>query len=141
MPATNTDIYTFHDPSWEPDGEPFGAAAICLTPAKNVVLVRWTGGEWMIPGGRPEPGESWEDTMRREVMEEALAQVKTAQLVGYVRGERPQSDGKPRIKVRSLWKVDVDLLPWHPQHEMVDRIEVAPSQALDELKASHIGSH
>jgi len=33
------------------------------------------GGIWDLPAGRPVPGENWEETLRREMDEEACATV------------------------------------------------------------------
>jgi ADP-ribose pyrophosphatase YjhB (NUDIX family) len=42
---------------------------------------------WDLPAGRPEPGESWEQTLRREMDEEACATVIAARLLGFTRGQ------------------------------------------------------
>ena len=53
------------------------SAAHCLAfdADLGVLLVRHVDRQWTIPGGRTEPGESAEETMRREAMEEAAAVV------------------------------------------------------------------
>ncbi len=40
---------------------------------------------WDIPGGHIEPGETPEETMRREVMEEAAVELRPVRLLGYQR--------------------------------------------------------
>ena len=67
-------------------GQPHGANAFCVTADGEVVLISSDGQRWGWPGGRPEPGESWEQTLRREIMEEACATVTRARLLGFVRG-------------------------------------------------------
>ena len=37
---------------------------------------------WSLPGGRVEPGESWENTAVREVSEETGYQIRVARLIG-----------------------------------------------------------
>ena len=39
--------------------------------------------EWIIPGGKPLPGESQEDTLRREVAEELGAEVREIRWFGW----------------------------------------------------------
>ena len=51
----------WHPPGAAPAGLPHGANAFCVTADGAVVLVSADGARWGWPGGRPEPGESWED--------------------------------------------------------------------------------
>jgi NUDIX domain len=44
------------------------------------VLISNDGERWGWPGGRPDGNESWEQTLRREVLEEACAIVRHARL-------------------------------------------------------------
>jgi 8-oxo-dGTP pyrophosphatase MutT (NUDIX family) len=49
------------------------ARAILLTPDEHILLVRFefpAGTRWALPGGGIDPGESVEDTLRRELREE-----------------------------------------------------------------------
>ena len=39
----------------------------------RIVLVTWNGTDWSLPGGSMEPDESLEQTLAREVAEEACA--------------------------------------------------------------------
>ena len=67
-----------------PDGEEM-ADALCFTRDGAVVLISPDGERWGWPGGRPEPGESWEQVLRRAIAEEARATVTEARLPGFVR--------------------------------------------------------
>ena len=63
--------------------EPELVANVALVPrVGNRFVVVQTGGRWTIPGGTTEPGESWEETLHREVMEEAGAEVLDAGIIG-----------------------------------------------------------
>lgn len=127
-------IVSWHPPAEEPAGTNHGSAGICLTNAGDLVLVRWEGGSWMLPAGRPEPGETWEETLRREVMEEACAVVTSARLLGFGRSECVRGEEQGKILVRAFWRAEVELLPWEPSFEMVDRQQVPALEAVDFLR-------
>ena len=81
----------------------------------EVVLISPDGQRWGWPGGRPEPGESWEQTLRREILEEACATVTCARLLGFVRGRCVSGREQGLVLVRSIWRAEVRLLPsWGP---------------------------
>jgi ADP-ribose pyrophosphatase YjhB (NUDIX family) len=73
----------WHSPVSVPEGTPHGANAFCVTADDQVVLISNDGKRWGWPGGRPEGDESWEQTLRREVLEEACALVRNARLLGF----------------------------------------------------------
>ena len=70
-----------------PDGTPHGGEGVCVTAAGGVVVISPDGTIWDLPAGRPEPGESWEQTLRREMDEEACATVTGVRLLGFTRGQ------------------------------------------------------
>src|SRR5256885_10215945 len=74
----------WHPPHEAPPGLRHGSTAICLA-AGQAVLVSDDDRWWSLPGGRPEDGEDWVDTLRREILEEACADVTAARLLGYGR--------------------------------------------------------
>lgn len=122
-------------PENEPVGTRHGSAAICLVPTGEAVLVSEDGVVWDIPGGRPEGDESWRATLDREIREEACAEVEDARLLGFSRGECVAGSQLGSVLVRSLWWASVRLLPWEPQHEMVERRLIS----LDELARTPVG--
>lgn len=119
----------WHPPGDAPPGQPHGANAFCVTSDGEVVLVSSDGSRWGWPGGRPEPGESWEDTLRREILEEACATVTDARLLGFIRARCLAGPEKGLVLVRSIWRAQVRLLPWQPEHEIPFR-RVAPVRDL-----------
>ena len=74
------------------------ANVFCVTADGEVVLISSDGQRWGWPGGRPEPGESWKQTLEREILEEACATVTGARLLGFVRGRC--ADGREK---RPTW--------------------------------------
>ncbi len=53
----------------------------------NIVLVQWENGEWGLPGGTPEKGETPLDTLNREFMEEVDIEIKNPILLGVQKAE------------------------------------------------------
>jgi ADP-ribose pyrophosphatase YjhB (NUDIX family) len=133
-------LVSWHPPPDAPDGIPHGAEGVCVTPEGNVVLVGHDGETWDLPAGRPEPGEAWADTLRREMLEEACATVVTARLLGFVRGECVAGAERGRTLVRSIWRADVSLEPWDPQFEIPHRRVAAPAEAWAHFATHPFGS-
>lgn len=109
----------------EPQGTQHGATAICLTSDGELVLISDDEAKWGLPGGRTEEGETWEQTLRREMTEEANAEVTEAQLLGFIRAECLTGHEKGLVLVRSMWKASVELADWNPQFEIPYRRVVA----------------
>jgi NUDIX domain len=61
----------WYPPPDPPSGTPHGAAAVCVS-GNRIVLVSSDGQRWGLPGGRPEQGERWAGTLRREVARGSL---------------------------------------------------------------------
>ena len=118
----------WHPPPAPPAGRMHGSAAVCVT-AGQVVLVSSDGARWGLPGGRPEPGEDWVDTLRREVAEEACATVTGHRLLGYSRGACVRGPEQGLVLVRAHFRAEVTLNPWRSVFEMSDRRLVAASDA------------
>jgi len=116
-------------PPQPPPGQPHGANAFCLTSDGAVVLISPDGECWGWPGGRPEPGESWEQVLRREIAEEACATVTAARLLGFVRARCTGGHEEGLVLVRSIWRAEVAVLPWQPAHEIPFR-RVVPAADL-----------
>src|SRR3989344_3211776 len=57
------------------------------------VLVINTVGNWQIPGGKPEKGENWEETLIRETKEEASVEIEKITPLGYQIVSEIKKDG------------------------------------------------
>jgi ADP-ribose pyrophosphatase YjhB (NUDIX family) len=110
-----------------------------VTPEGDVVLISEHGDRWDLPAGRPEAGEDWEQTLRREMLEEACAVVRTARLLGFIRGRCIRGHEEGLVLVRAIWRADVDLRPWDPQFEIPERRVVPVAELLSYLAAEREG--
>lgn len=131
-------LVSWHAPNSRPDGQAHGAEGFCVTDTAGVVVVSRDGRRWELPAGRPERGETWEQTLRREVREEACATVVRARLLGFCRGAYVAGRQSGTVLVRSIWRAEVTVDPWDPQHEILFRRVV---QAAEIEGALELTSH
>ena len=117
-------LVSWHSPDDEPVGAPHGVAGVCVGQEGELVLVGTDGRRWELPAGRPEGEETLEATLRRELREEACVEVLTARLLGYTRGKCVQGHEQGLVLVRSVWRADVRILAWEPEHEIEHRLVV-----------------
>ena len=121
-------MVSWHSPAATPAGKGHGAAGICLTADGGLVLISDDGERWGLPGGRPDEQESWEQTLHREMLEEACAKVVEARLLGFTQGRCISGPEAGLVLVRSMWQADVELANWNPQFEIAHR-SVVPAKA------------
>ena len=124
-------MVSWHPPGPPPDGAPHGSTGVCVTPGGEIVLVSHDGERWDFPAGRPEAGEDPEETLRREVLEEACATVVGARLLGYTRGRCVRGREEGLVLVRAFFRAEVELSPWEPRFEIGHRRLVSPADAHD----------
>lgn len=110
----------WYPPPDPPPGTPHGAEAVCRA-GDRIVVVSPDGQRWGLPAGRPEGREQWADTMRREVREEACAEVRECRLLGFSRGVCVRGPQEGLVLVRSMWRAEVRLDAWEPRFEMAHR--------------------
>ena len=126
-------LIAWFPPDTTPDGIAHGANAFCMTADDQIVLISNDGERWGWPGGRPEGDESWEQTLRREVLEEACATVVDARLLGFTRGACLTGPERGLVLVRSIWLAEVELTPWWPRFEIAHRCVVPAAELLAHL--------
>jgi len=62
---------SWHRPPTAPTGTAHGAAGVCVIENGEIVLISNNDSDWDLPAGRTEGDETWEQTLRREMLEEA----------------------------------------------------------------------
>ena len=128
-------LVTWFPSRYVPEGKRHGSAGICVTDNDEIVLITQDGKNWGFPGGRPEGDESWEETLRREVREEACAEVRDARLLGFGRSECIRGHEKGLVLVRSIWWARVQLNEWTPEPATLARKLVSPGRILREFES------
>jgi ADP-ribose pyrophosphatase YjhB (NUDIX family) len=70
--------------------------AVLMT-EQGIAVMHNPNGSHILPGGRCEPGETIEQTLAREVLEEAGCEITRAQLVGFIhfQHQTPRPDDYP----------------------------------------------
>jgi len=130
----------WHPPQTPPAGRPHGAAGVCVTADGLIVEVSEDGRTWDLPAGRPEPGETWEQTLHREMLEEACATVLRARLIGFSHGACLEGRERGLVLVRSWWRADVELADWLPRFEIAHR-RLTPPHVLWSTLDGHPYAH
>jgi len=60
-----------------------GAACVCFDPNGNIVLSKHKDEGYDLLGGKTEPGETVEDTLKREALEEGGVELQSWEYLGY----------------------------------------------------------
>jgi 8-oxo-dGTP diphosphatase len=95
--------------------------------AKEVLLVhRPRYDDWSFPKGKCDPGESFEDCARREVLEETGLEV----VLGDALPEVRYRDHKDRPKVVRYWLMQA----------VDDSVRFTPNDEVDEIAWLHVGA-
>lgn len=108
-------------------------SGVCFTEVGEVALVSTDGHAWTLPGGHPEGAESPEQTLAREVLEEACAEVLACHLLGWQRVDDPREPAYLQLR----YVAQVRLLEFRPEHEVRYRRLVPPHDFLSTLSWGH----
>lgn len=111
------------------------ASGVCFTPDGNITLVS-DGKGWVCPGGYPEEGETLEQTLIREIAEEACAHVVDYRYIGSIRTYElpPVPEGSPPLFYQARYWVRVANGPFLPEHEMTLRQDFPPVEFVATLR-------
>lgn len=113
------------------------ASGLCFTNDGLIILIAGEEGTWSLPGGHPEPGETIEQTLVREVREEACAVVEHLAYLGAQQVDDPSAPtGLTRYYQTRFW-ARVHLEPFHPQFEILHRTLAPPKNFLSQLSWGH----
>jgi 8-oxo-dGTP pyrophosphatase MutT (NUDIX family) len=123
-------ITSWHPPISVPSGTSHGSAGICVTDTNEIVLISSDGIHWDLPAGRPEGDETWEQTLRREVYEEACATVVDAKLLGFCHSRCIAGHEEELVLLRSFWRAQIILHGWEPAFETTHRRVVSETDIL-----------
>jgi hypothetical protein len=82
---------------------------------------------------RPEGDGSREQTLRREILKQACAVVGDPRLLGFCRAMCLTGPEQGRVLVRSVFRAEVQLLPWEPRFETAHRQVVPVAELLSHL--------
>lgn len=107
-------------------------------------LIINTVGNWQLPGGKPEEGETWEETGIREAIEEADVEIEDIIPLGYQKVSELKKDRNPPFhqlrftaKITKLNEPSVD--PW--TGKIPERKFILPEEFLEYCPWGEIGSH
>jgi ADP-ribose pyrophosphatase YjhB (NUDIX family) len=128
-------LVTWRDASFSPPQRPGDqASGICFTEDGTVVLVTNDGQTWSLPGGHTEPGESAEETLVREVNEEACAKVTDLAYLGSQEVRDLADSIGSTVHYQALFWARVRLSNFEPKYETTARKLVSPSEVNDVLR-------
>lgn len=118
---------------WPPVERITQAYGLCFTEGGLVVVVRPEFHGWNLPGGTVEPGEHPSDTLVREISEEACARVVRSR---YLASQHIWDPGAPegnRSYYQARFWARIELEPWAPRFEMIERRLVLPGDVASTL--------
>lgn len=118
------------------DMEPDRVYALAFTPDQKMLMVtdaKWDPACW-VPGGGVEPGETAEQALARELIEEANARVINSRRIGIQQAEN--LDGRRDYHAFYWCRIFLEEGLW-PEHQITFRRLVPPEEFLNRLFWGH----
>lgn len=112
------------------------AGVALMNGAGEILLLERHDGEWDLPGGHLEPGESLAETAARELLEETGLTVGTLQLLCVMLGEEAFHKGHNAYYVTALFRADAPSNALKLSEEHVDGRFYALGALPDRLSVS-----
>ena len=82
---------------------------ICFNSKEEVMVVSSNPNKWFLPGGKPEKGENYEQTLKRELYEEACIKISAFSPIAFIRVRFPENpnltEGEEFFQVRYACKI------------------------------------
>jgi len=106
---------------------------LCFASNGQILLVTGDDESWTLPGGHPEPGETFEAALERELREEGCARLVACEYLGCQRVEDPERPEGPDRYYQARYWARIELYPFEPRFETVARQLVSPDAFLATL--------
>jgi len=111
--------------------------AICLVDAEQVLITQHKDGTYRLPGGTVEPGESTEQTLRREIYEETAAKVLEYRMLTYSKVWPEDDESHVEYHLKCWAKVELlDESVKDPSGSSIDRLVVTLEELREKIKWS-----
>ncbi|MEM7032751.1 MAG: NUDIX hydrolase [Chloroflexota bacterium] len=114
------------------------AYGICFASDYQILLISEDNRYWNLPGGTVEANETLAETLKREVWEEANADVLDYAYIGCQRIDDPEAPSGKRQYYQTRFWARIALQPFNPQFETIARKLIAPDQFLSTLSWGHV---
>lgn len=106
---------------------------LCFAQDGRILLVTSDDEAWTLPGGQPEPGETFEAALDRELREEGCARLVACEYLGCQRVDDPRRPEGPDRYYQVRYWARIELYPFEPRFETVARQLVSPTTFLATL--------
>ena len=79
---------------------------VCFDSNKKILIARSSNeAQWQIPGGTPEKGETYKQTLKRELLEETDVEVEDIKILGVQRVEVPNQPKRIHYQLRCICNI------------------------------------
>lgn len=116
------------------------ASCVCYDDSGKVLIISDKLGKWGIPGGKPEVGETLEETAKREVLEEACVEIENLKLIGFrkvhIENNPNKNEGENFLQARFVGKISkvFDSKEDPATGNIFERKLIAPEEFADFIK-------